>query len=58
MNHPELLPFKENKTTVIFHCVGCGKFKSKKSTSKYCKKCLGLWVENAIKIVFGVCGTK
>jgi len=49
MNHPDLLqygkneqPFNENKTTVIFHCIGCGKFKSKKSTSKYCKKCLGL----------------
>ena len=49
MNHPELLtygkddqPFKENRTTLIIHCVLCGKFKSKKSNSKYCKKCLGL----------------
>jgi len=48
MNHPELLDygkasFNENKTTVIIHCIGCGKFKSKTSASKYCLKCLGLW---------------
>jgi len=47
MNQPELLTygkasFNQNKTTLIIHCIGCGKFKSKKSTSKYCKKCLGL----------------
>ena len=42
MNHPELLPFKENRMTLILHCVACGKFKSKKSESVYCKKCLEL----------------
>jgi hypothetical protein len=49
MNHPELLtygkddqPFNQNKTTLIIHCIGCGKFKNKKSASKYCLKCLGL----------------
>ena len=29
MNHPELLPFKENKTSINLHCVKCGKYKSK-----------------------------
>jgi hypothetical protein len=55
MNHPDLMHYgnlalrfaeikiaTENKTTLIIHCIGCGKFKSKKSTSKYCRKCLGL----------------
>ena len=47
MNHPELLDygkatFNENKTTVIIHCIGCGKFKRKNSVSIYCSKCLGL----------------
>ena len=45
MNHPELLDygkasFNENKTTVIIHCVGCGKFKDKKSLSTLCTVCL------------------
>jgi len=45
MNHPELqdygkASFNENKTTVIIHCVGCGKFKDKKSLSTLCTVCL------------------
>ena len=45
MNHPELLDygkasFNENKTTVIIHCIGCGKFKDKKSLSTLCTVCL------------------
>ena len=45
MNHPELLDygkatFNENKTTVIIHCVGCGKFKDKRSESTLCTVCL------------------
>ena len=47
MNHPELLDygkadqsFNENKTTVILHCVGCGKFKDKRSVSTLCTVCL------------------
>ena len=40
MNHPELLPFKENKTSINLHCVKCGKYKSKKSRSKLCTACL------------------
>ena len=40
MNHPDLVnygqpePFIDNKTTVVLHCVGCGKFKDKRSRSK------------------------
>jgi len=45
LNHPDLLQygkasFNENKTTVIIHCVGCGKFKDKKSLSTLCTVCL------------------
>jgi len=45
MNHPELqdygkASFNENKTTVIIHCIGCGKFKDKKSLSTLCTVCL------------------
>ena len=47
MNHPELLDygkadqsFNENKTTVIIHCIGCGKFKDKRSESTLCTVCL------------------
>ena len=55
MNHPELLDygkasFNENKTTVIIHCVGCGKFKDKKSLSTLCTVCLfHMTTEDAIK---------
>ena len=50
MNHPELLPFKENKTSVNLHCVGCGKYKNKKSKSKKCTSCLfGITTKEAIK---------
>ena len=46
MNHPDLVnygqtePFIDNKTTVVLHCVGCGKFKDKRSRSKKCTVCL------------------
>ena len=47
MNHPELLDygkadqsFNENKTTLVIHCKGCGKFKDKKSLSTLCTVCL------------------
>ena len=46
MNHPELLTYgqpeslNENKTTLVLHCVGCGKFKDKRSKSTYCTVCL------------------
>ena len=46
MNHPELLnygkpePLNENKTTLVIHCKGCGKFKDKKSLSTLCTVCL------------------
>jgi hypothetical protein len=47
MNHPELLDygkadqsFNDNKTTLIIHCKGCGKFKDKKSLSTLCTVCL------------------
>jgi hypothetical protein len=46
MNHPELLTYgqpeslNENKTTLVLHCVGCGKFKDKRSRSKKCTVCL------------------
>ena len=45
MNHPELeyygkASFNENKTTLVIHCVGCGKFKDKKSLSTLCTVCL------------------
>jgi hypothetical protein len=30
----------ENKTTIVLHCVGCGKFKDKRSLSTYCTVCL------------------
>ena len=46
MNHPELLnygqpePLNENKTTLVLHCVGCGKFKDKRSESTLCTVCL------------------
>ena len=46
MNHPDLLNYgkpgaiNDNKTTVVLHCVGCGKFKDKRSLSTYCTVCL------------------
>ena len=47
MNHPELehygkadQSFNDNKTTLIIHCKGCGKFKDKKSLSTLCTVCL------------------
>ena len=56
MNHPDLLtwgkpePLNENKTTLVLHCVGCGKFKDKKSKSTYCTVCLfGMSHEEAVK---------
>ena len=56
MNHPELLtwgkpePLNENKTTLVLHCVGCGKFKDKRSRSKKCTVCLfGMSHEEAVK---------
>jgi len=56
MNHPDLLnygqpePFNDNKTTVVLHCIGCGKFKNKKSLSKKCTFCLfGMSDEEAVK---------
>jgi len=30
----------ENKTTLVIHCKGCGKFKDKKSLSTLCTVCL------------------
>ena len=42
--------FNENKTTLILHCVGCGKFKDKRSLSKKCTVCLfGMSTKEAIK---------
>ena len=56
MNHPELLDYgkpeslNENKTTLVLHCVGCGKFKDKKSKSTKCTVCLfGMSHEEAVK---------
>jgi len=56
MNHPGLLnygkpePLNENKTTLVLHCVGCGKFKDKKSKSTKCTVCLfHMTTEEAIK---------
>ena len=56
MNHPDLLtwgkpePLNENKTTLVLHCVGCGKFKDKRSRSKKCTVCLfGMSHEEAVK---------
>jgi len=57
MNHPELLSYgladtiiRENKTTEIFHCVGCGKFKDKRSLSPKCTVCLfGMSTKEAVK---------
>ena len=56
MNHPDLVtwgkpePLNENKTTLVLHCVGCGKFKDKKSKSTYCTVCLfGMSHEEAVK---------
>ena len=40
MNHPELLTWGRNKETIVLHCVGCGKFKDKRSRSKKCTVCL------------------
>ena len=56
-NHPDLLTYGkpdpiiiENKTTTVRHCVGCGKFKDKKSKSTYCTVCLfGMSHEEAVK---------
>ena len=53
MNHPELLPFKENRTSINLHCVDCGKYKNKKSKSKKCTSCLfGISTKEAIKMGF------
>jgi len=42
--------FNENKTTLILHCVGCGKFKDKRSLSPKCTVCLfGMSTKEAIK---------
>ena len=57
MNHPELLDYgksdpiiTENKTTLVLHCVGCGKFKDKKSKSTKCTVCLfDMTTEEAVK---------
>ena len=56
MNHPDLLTWgkpeshNENKTTLVLHCVGCGKFKDKKSKSTKCTVCLfGMSHEEAVK---------
>ena len=56
MNHPDLQtygqpePLNENKTTLVLHCVGCGKFKDKKSKSTKCTLCLfGMSHEEAVK---------
>ena len=56
MNHPDLLtwgkpePLNENKTTLVLHCVGCGKFKDKKSKSTKWTVCLfGMSHEEAVK---------
>ena len=40
----------ENKTTLIFHCVGCGKFKDKRIKSPKCTVCLfGMSHKEAVK---------
>ncbi len=56
MNHPDLLTYgqpeslNENKTTLVLHCVGCGKFKDKRSLSPKCTVCLfGMSTKEAIK---------
>ena len=57
MNHPDLVnygkpdgPHNENKTTLVLHCVGCGKFKDKKSKSTKCTVCLfDMTTEEAVK---------
>jgi len=57
MNHQDLLTYgkpgpiiTENKTTLVLHCVGCGKFKDKKSKSTKCTVCLfGMSHEEAVK---------
>jgi len=47
--HPDR-SFNENKTTLILHCVGCGKFKDKRSLSPKCTVCLfGMSTKEAIK---------
>jgi hypothetical protein len=49
MNHPHLLTYG-NKETIVLHCVGCGKFKDKKSKSTKCTVCLfGMSHEEAVK---------
>ena len=60
MNHPELLDFlsqissreiiRENKTSVNLHCIGCGKYKDKRSKSPKCTVCLfNMTTKEAIK---------
>lgn len=57
MNHPELLEYgkadviiRENKTSVNLHCIGCGKYKDKRSLSPKCTVCLfNMTTEEAIK---------
>ena len=56
INHPDLLAYgpdpiiTENKTTLVFHCVGCGKFKDKRSKSPKCTVCLfGMSHKEAVK---------
>ena len=50
MNHPDLLTYGRNKQTIVLHCVGCGKFKDKKSKSTKCTVCLfGMSHEAAVK---------
>ena len=57
MSHPILLEYgkaKENKLSFSvaphIHCVGCGKYKDKRSKSKKCTVCLfGMTTKEAIK---------
>ena len=43
-------PLTENKTTTVLHCVGCGKFKDKRSKSPKCTVCLfNMTTEEAVK---------
>ena len=56
MNHPDLVnygkpePLTENKTSLNFHCAGCGKFKDKRIKSTKCTVCLfGMSHKEAVK---------
>jgi len=42
--------YKENRTSINLHCVGCGKYKDKRSLSPKCTVCLfGMTTKEAIK---------